>query len=289
MKEFDPLLMASRDVSSILLAGIAPRPIALVSTIDKEGNPNLSPFSFYNAFGVNPTTLIFSPSRRGRDNTVKHTYENIKEVPEVVIHAVTYDMVQQTSLSSTEYEKWVNEFKKSGFTAIPSVAVKPFRVKESPLHFECKVRDVIETGKQGGSANLVICEILKIHINEKFLDGNNKLQTEKLDLVGRMGEDVYVRASGDALFHVPKPLLTHGIGVDALPDTVRLSKVLSGNDLGILGNIEKIPDFDRIRSLQNNKELGIKYADRFVVHQKAKELISIGHIEEALELLFAFG
>lgn len=289
MKEFDPLLMASRDVSSILLAGIAPRPIALVSTIDKEGNANLSPFSFYNAFGVNPITLIFSPSRRGRDNTVKHTYENIKEVPEVVIHAVTYGMVQQTSLSSTEYEKGVNEFVKSGFTAVPSVAVKPFRVKESPLHFECKVREVIETGKQGGSANLVICEIVKIHINEKFLDENNKLQTEKLDLVGRMGDDVYVRASGDALFHVPKPLLTHGIGVDALPDSVRLSKVLSGNDLGILGNIEKIPDSDRIRLLQNNKELKIKYADSLIAHQKAKELISNGHYEEALELLFAFG
>ena len=192
MKEINPNDINHIDLHKILLGGVAPRPIAFASTIDDHGNPNLSPFSFYNAFGVNPSTLIFSPSRRGRDNTTKHTLENIKKVPEVVLNAVTYNIVQQMSLSSTEYPVGVNEFLKSGLTAIPGVRVKPFRVKESPLQFECKVREVIETGGQAGSANLVVCEIVYVHVDESILDVNGLIDQTKIDLVGRMGGNYYV-------------------------------------------------------------------------------------------------
>lgn len=185
MLKIDPSEYSNQKLHKILLGGVAPRPIAFVSTIDKKGRVNLSPFSFYNAFGVNPTTLIFSPSRRGKDNTTKHTLENILEVPEVVINAVNYGMVQQMSLSSTEYPKGVNEFVKSGLTPVDSSIVKPPRVKESPLQFECQVREVIETGGKAGSANLVICEIVMVHINEGLLDEEGNIDTDKIDLVGR--------------------------------------------------------------------------------------------------------
>ena len=206
MIKIDPKNTAIPAVHQTLLGAIGPRPIAFASTVDADGNPNLSPFSFFNVFGVNPTTLIFSPSRKGRDNTTKHTYENLKEVPEVVINVVNYNMVQQTSLSSTEYPKGVNEFVKAGFTPIPSEMVIPARVKESPVQFECKVREIIETGDQGGAGNLVICEILLIHIDKSVLDDNGNIDPHKIDLVGRMGGDYYCRASGDAVFIVAKPL-----------------------------------------------------------------------------------
>jgi flavin reductase (DIM6/NTAB) family NADH-FMN oxidoreductase RutF len=243
------------DLFRIISNSITPRPIAFVSTVDKEGNVNLSPFSFFNAFGVNPSTLIFSPARRGRDNTTKHTYQNVKEVAEVVINTVNYNMVQQMSLSSSDYDKGVNEFVKSGFTPIDSDLVKPPRVGESPVAFECKVREVIETGTGGGSGNLVICEVLKVHIQDGLLQENGTIDPNKLDIVGRLGGDYYVRASGDALFEVEKPLTKPGIGVDGLPEHIRNSKILTGNDLGILGNIKEIPSKEEIVDFSEEEDI----------------------------------
>ncbi|MBN2638993.1 MAG: flavin reductase family protein [Bacteroidales bacterium] len=271
-------------LDKLMLGGVSPRPIALASTIDNDGNRNLSPFSCFNTFGVNPSTLVFSPSRRGRDNTTKHTFENLKEIPEVVINAVTYSMVQQASLSSTEYPKGVDEFAKAGFTPLESVSVRPFRVKESPFQMECRVRNIIETSGKPGSANLVICEVVTLHVDESIMDENGIIDPQKLDIVGRLGGNNYVRASGNAVFQVVKPLSTIGIGVDSLPKSVRLSKILTGNDLGQLGNIEYLPvianDFVLPNELINASE------DR--VHQFAQKLIATGQVEEALEILVAF-
>ncbi len=287
MKEINPEEYGNQQIFKLLQGGVAPRPIAFASTVDSSGNPNLSPFSFYNAFGINPTTLIFSPSRRGRDNSIKHTLENIREVPEVVLNAVTYSMVQQMSLSSTEYPKGINEFMKSGLTPVDAVKVRPFRVKESPLQFECRVRDIIETGGKPGSANLVICEIVYAHVDESILDSNGNILPDKIDLVGRMGGNSYVRTAG-TLFEVSKPLTSLGIGVDSLPVTVRNSSVLSGNDLGLLGNQEVLPD----REIQ--EEISLPAAlqaahDKDAIHAYAKRLIAEGKVEEALKLLLAFG
>lgn len=287
MKQIDPKSISPTDLHKIILGGVSPRPIAFASTVDANGNPNLSPFSFYNAFGVNPSTLIFSPARRGRDNTTKHTLENLQEVPEVVISAVTFAMVQQMSLASTEYPKGVNEFEKAGFTAIESVKVKPFRVKESPLHFECKVRKIIETGGKPGSANLVVCEIVYVHIDESILDEDGIINQNKIDLVGRMGRNCYVRASGNALFEVPKPLTTLGIGVDQLPKAVKFSTVLTGNDLGQLGNLEGLPTREEIEKFKAHAEMGDLSGDPVSLHKKAHELISDGRIFDALKLLLS--
>jgi flavin reductase (DIM6/NTAB) family NADH-FMN oxidoreductase RutF len=201
----DPKETSVPKFHKLMLGAVAPRPIAFASTIDKEGNPNLSPFSFFNVFGANPPVLIFSPSRRGKDNTTKHTYDNVKEVPEVVINVVTYSMTQQVSDSSADFPKGVNEFERVGFTMQPSDLIRPFRVRESPVQFECKVLQVIETGFQNAAGNLVICEILKMHIDPRVLDANGMIDPHKIDLVGRMGGDHYVRASGGALFEVKKP------------------------------------------------------------------------------------
>ena len=295
MKIIDPAQIPSYQLHRMLLAAIAPRPIALANTVDPEGLPNLSPFSCFNVFGVNPSTLIFSPSRGGRDNRLKHTYLNIKEVPEVVINVVTHSMVEQANLASTEYPKGVNEFVKAGFTPIPSEKVKPFRVKESPVQLECKVRQVIETSDRPGAANLIICELLLMHVNEKLVDIKGQLDPRKLDLVGRMGADYYVRASGKALFIVEKPLEHTGIGVDALPEEVRLSLVLTGNDLGKLGNIEIIPSAPDVLEVKKSalfrKLAGENNSDREKLiesaHRIAHEMISRNEIVEALKLLLA--
>ena len=294
MLKFDPKNTPIPKLHHLLLGSVAPRPIAFASTIDRDGNPNLSPFSFYNAFGVNPTTLIFSPSRRGRDNTTKHTYDNIKEIPEVVINAVNYDLVQQVSLSSTEYPQGVNEFIKSGLTAIPSETIRPFRVKESPVQFECKVREVIETGKEGGAGNLVICEIMMIHIDENILDPSGNIDPHKIDLVGRLGGDYYCRTSGKGIFTVEKPLQRLGIGIDRLPENIKFSKYLSGNDLGKLGNIENLPDEAQINSVWNSAQFKSKLEELIqlpekekVFHLFAKELLDMGNVFEALCILMS--
>jgi flavin reductase (DIM6/NTAB) family NADH-FMN oxidoreductase RutF len=237
----DPKDVTVGKMHSYLLGAIAPRPIAFASTIDKDGNINLSPFSFFNCFGANPPILIFSPARKGRDNTTKHTYENVLEVPEVVINIVNYDIVQQMSLASTEYKKGVNEFVKAGLTPIASTKIKPPRVGEAPVAFECKVLQVIPTGLEGGAGNLVICEVLLAHIKDEVLDPEDKIDPFKLDAVARMGGDWYCRANGEALFTVPKPLEKIGIGIDQLPEAIRQSKVLTGNELAMLANIEQLP------------------------------------------------
>jgi flavin reductase (DIM6/NTAB) family NADH-FMN oxidoreductase RutF len=280
---------------SYMLGAIAPRPIAFASTIDKDGNPNLSPFSFFNAFGSNPPVIVFSPARRVRDNSTKHTLENIRETGEVVINAVNYAMVQQMSLASTEYPKGVNEFVKAGFTQLKSEIVKPFRVKESPVQMECKVLDVKETGTEGGAANLIICEILLMHIDEGVLTEDRKIDAHKIDLVARMGGDLYCRASGQAIFSVAKPSIIPGIGIDKLPEAIKSSSVLTGNNLGQLGNIDKLPDELAVMEFGKRdfmKELRKKYgndANIFTskLHELAKTLLDQGHVNEAWLVLMS--
>lgn len=227
-----------------LLGAIAPRPICFASTIDAKGNSNLSPYSFFNIFGSKPPIAIFSPARRVRDNTIKHTLENIYETKEVVINVVNYAMVQQMSLSSCEYPKGVSEFEKAGFTPIPSTLVKPFRVKESPAQLECKVLEVKETGHEGGAGNLIICEVVMMHIQDEVLNEMGQIDPHKIDLVARMGADYYCRASGNAVFEVAKPNMQLGMGMDALPPLIRNSRKLTGNHLGQLANCTQIPDLD---------------------------------------------
>lgn len=269
---------------SYLLGAIAPRPIAFASTIDKDGNINLSPFSFFNCFGANPPILIFSPARRGRDNTTKHSYENVLEIPEVVINIVNYSMVQQMSLASTEYPKGVNEFVKAGFTQVNSTIVKPPQVGESPAAFECKVLDVIKTGDQGAAGNLVICEVVMAHIKDEILDAEGKIDPVKLDAIARMGGDWYCRANGTALFKVPKPLDKIGIGIDQLPEEIRTSKILTGNDLGMLANVEKIPQSDGPLSLTMEEQSIIKQGFEDA-HTLAHQYLLEGKVVEAWAVL----
>ena len=233
---------------SYMLACVGPRPIAFVSTLDAEGRPNLAPFSFFNVFGTNPATLIFSPARRGRDNTTKHTLHNVEALPECVVNVVNYPIVEQMSLASTEFQEGVNEFEKAGFTALPSQFVKPFRVAESPAAFECRVEQVIHTGNQGGAGNLVICRILALHINKEFLDSNNKVKQAELDLVGRMGYEFYCRADAQSIFEVPKPRKNDAIGFDGLPVSIRESEFLSGNELARLAACSKLFSEEEIQS-----------------------------------------
>lgn len=278
-----------------LLGTVAPRPIAFASTVDREGNPNLAPFSFFNVFSSNPPVVIFSPARKGKDNTSKHTYENIIETMEVVINAVNYSMVQQASLASAEYPKGVNEFAKSGFTPEKSELVKPFRVKESPVQLECKVRQVIPLGHKAGSGNLIIAEILLIHINEDILDKDGNIDPQAIDLVARMGKDFYCRASGNAVFEVEKPLLKPGVGVDNIPASIRNSPVLTGNNIGQLGNIEKLPDETSVNEykLLSLSDIFMKYSyDKKELekqlHLRAQELLLRNRVEEAWKTLLAF-
>lgn len=246
MKTINPKEVSVGMLHSYLLAAIAPRPIAFASTIDKAGNVNLSPFSFFNVFGSNPPTLIFSPNRRVRDNSSKHTLENVMEHDEVVINMVDYDMVEQMSLSSCEYPKDTNEFDKAGLTAVPSVMVKPPRVGESKAAFECKVKQIIHVGEGGGAANLVICEVILAHFSPDILNEKGFIDQTKTDWVARMGGDWYCRASGSALFEVPKPNLKLGIGVDNIPAHIRQNPIFTANDLGRLGNIERLPTPEEI-------------------------------------------
>jgi len=230
MTSFEPKELATAKLHGYLLSAVAPRPIAFASTIDEKGRPNLSPFSFFNVFSANPPIMIFSPARRVRDNTTKHTLENAEITKEVVINVVNYNIVQQMSLSSTEYAEGVNEFEKAGLTMLKSDIVKPFRVAESPVQFECKVNDIIKLGTEGGAGNLIICQVVKLHINNAVLNESGSIDQEKLDLVSRAGGSFYNRAK-NGFFEIPKPLSTIGIGVDALPDNVKHSKILTGNDV----------------------------------------------------------
>lgn len=293
IKTIDPNTIPQPELHGYLLSAVAPRPIAWASTIDKAGNVNLSPFSFFNVFSSNPPVMIFSPARRGRDNTTKHTYENVLEVPETVINIVNFPLVEQMSLSSTEYEREVNEFVKAGLTQVPSEKVKPPRVAESPVAFECVVDKVIELGDSGGAGNLVLARVVMIHIREEYLDANDKLDTKKLDLVGRMGGSWYSHANGDALFEIPKPLRTKGMGIDQLPEHIRNSRILTGNNLGRLGNMEQLPDAAAIEATKQAspmREFLVQYENnpamrREVLHKLAQRYLEEGDAEEALRVL----
>jgi len=292
MKSFDLNELPGKEVHGHLLAAIGPRPIAFASTIDKDGNPNLSPFSYFNVFSSNPPILIFSPARRVRNNTTKDTLHNAETSREVVINVVNFNIVQQMSLSSTEYDTGVNEFVKSGLTPIESDLVAPFRVKESPVQFECKVTEIIALGDEGGAGNLIMCEVLRMHVDEDMFDEKGITDSTKLDLVARMGGNWYCRASGDALFEVEKPILTKGIGVDQIPPRIRNSVFLDGNDLGKLGNIERLPNQQELEEFAENykiKEIIESSSDgmeaREALHQYAKELLDNNKVIKAWKAL----
>jgi flavin reductase (DIM6/NTAB) family NADH-FMN oxidoreductase RutF len=276
--------LAVPELHNYLQHAIAPRPICFASTIDGGGRVNLSPFSFFNLFSSNPPVCVFSPSRKGRDNTTKHTLQNILEVPEVVINMVNYSMVQQTSLASVEYPKGVNEFIKAGFTQLPSQLVKPPRVAEAPIQLECVVNDVIALGGKGGAGNLVLAEIKLIHISESILNEHGAIDQLKTDFVARMGGDWYCRANKDSMFKVPKPNTTIGIGIDALPQAIRNSKILTGNDLGQLGNLTSLPDATAVKAYRD-KHIG-KLPDTVEkLHLAAQDVLGKGDVEEALLML----
>lgn len=287
-KTIDPQSIPQQELHSYLLSAVAPRPICFASTVDKEGNVNLSPYSYFNIFSINPPIMIFSPNRSGRDGSMKHSHQNVLEVPEVVINIVNYPMVEQMSLASTAYDKGVNEFVKAGFTQVPSEKVRPPRVGEAPVAIECTVTEVIELADTPGAGNLVLAKVELVHINTDYLDENQQLDTPKLDLVGRMGGSWYTRSSGDSLFEIPKPIRNKGIGVDQLPEGIRNSKVLTGNNLGRLGNLEALPtreSIDRIAALPEIKELLETKIDEVKIHKLAQQWLNQNRSEDALALL----
>ncbi len=289
MITISPKEVATPKLHGYLLGAVGPRPIAFASTVDAEGRPNLSPFSFFNVFSANPPVMIFSPARRVRDNTTKHTLENILETKEVVINIVNYDMVQQMSLSSTEYPEGENEFVKAGLTMLPSEIVKPFRVGESPVQFECRVTKVEALGDEGGAGNLIFSEVVKIHIHKSILDENGSIDQHKIDQVARMGGNWYSRAN-KGMFEVPKPLSTLGIGIDAIPERIRHSKLLTGNDLGKLGNVEELPATEEVAAfVEEKKELKeiIRAGDEERRFRMAQEYLNNNDMLSAWKVLLA--
>jgi flavin reductase (DIM6/NTAB) family NADH-FMN oxidoreductase RutF len=291
----DPTQVSTAAFHQYLLGAVAPRPVAFASTVDAQGRVNLSPFSFFNAMGSNPPLLVFSPNRSVRDNTNKHTLENVKEISEVVINMVNYAMVEQMSLASCAYPKGVNEFTKAGFTERASTLVRPPRVAESPAAFECKVEQVIETGTEGGAANLIICRVLLAHFDRKILNVEGKVDTQKVDMVARMGGDWYCRAHGEALFEIPKPNTQLGIGFDQLPPTVRNSPVLTGNHLGRLGNVQSLPSIESVEAFREEprlQEIHRRYkmdpeGRQYQLHQLAKNYLEAGEVETAWKVLLS--
>lgn len=287
LKTINPKDISVPELHGLLLGSISPRPIAFASTVDTDGNVNLSPFSFFNVFSANPPIMIFSPARRVRGNTTKHTLDNAMATKEVVINVVNYTMVQQMSLSSSEYAPGINEFDKAGFTEVPSVTVKPPRVKESPVSFECKVNEIVHLGTEGGAGNLIICEVTKIHLDTNILDNNGKIDPNKIDTVARMGGSWYSRASGNSIFEIPKPVSSIGIGVDNIPTVIKNSKVLTGNELGQLGTIEaiiKLPEVNNT-SVSDILESNTNVEER--LHQLAKGYLAKGQIDLAWAVLMA--
>ncbi|WP_298548541.1 flavin reductase family protein [uncultured Aquimarina sp.] len=289
MLRIDPLEVSTGKLHGMMLGAIGPRPIAFASTIDKEGRPNLSPFSFFNVFSANPPILIFSPARRVRDNTIKHTLENAIATKEVVINVVNYDIVQQMSLSSTEYPEGINEFDKAGLTMVASEKIKAFRVDEAPVQFECKVNQIVPMGEEGGAGNLIICEVLLMHVKKEILDSDGKIDQYKIDQVARMGGNWYTRANM-GMFEVPKPLSTIGIGVDALPESIKSSKIFTGNDLGKLANVERIPTNTEVQDfVNNNSDIKDKIQDvnLIEIHKFAQQYLDKDDINTAWNILAA--
>ena len=295
MLTINPKDIAIPQLHAYLLGAIGPRPIAFASTVDKDGNPNLAPFSFFNVFSANPPIMIFSPARSGRTNETKDTYKNVKVIPEVVINVVSYDIVHQVSLASSPYAPGVNEFEKAGFTALPSETIRPFRVAESPVQFECKVIKVEELGEHGGAGNLIFCEVTRIHIREEVLDENGKIDQKKIHLVSRMGGNWYCHANENSMFEIQKPLTTIGIGFDQLPKSILTSKVLTGNDLGILANVEELPNETDVNEykLMELSDLFISMEDEpakleQTLHLRAQQLLLENKVIEAWLTLLAF-
>lgn len=278
MLTLNPKDLTVQILQKYLQNAIAPRPICFASTVNKDGQPNLAPFSFFNLFSSNPPIAVFSPAYSGRTGAAKDTLLNLQEVPEVVINIVNYNMVQQTSLASSPFPRGVNEFIKSGLTPIPSELIKPARVKESPVQLECKVNEIKELGKQGGAGNLVICEVLRIHIDSSVLNEENHIDTKKIDLVARMGDNWYCRAHGDALFEVKKPITTIGIGLDQIPEDIKNSTILSGNNLGLLGSVEQLPTAEEIAEY---KKVTKDLSDKEEKHRYAKTLLEANKVKEA--------
>ena len=295
MLTFNPQAITVQRLHQLLLGSIGPRPIAFASTMNTAGQANLAPFSFFNVFSANPPILIFSPARSGRTNETKDTYKNVKELPEVVINVVNFDMVHQMSLASSPYSPEISEFEKSGLTPIPSETIRPFRVAEAPVQFECRVNEVKELGHEGGAGNLIICEVLRMHVREDLIDEKGLIDQHKIDLVSRMGGDWYCRADENSMFEIKKPITTCGIGFDTLPSDIKNSRVLSGNDLGQLAGIENLPNETDVNEykLIELSELFVSLENDAVeleaqLHQKAKALLSENKLEEAWLTLLAF-
>ena len=295
MLTIDPIELGNPKAHHYLLGAVGPRPICFASTIDSKGNRNLAPFSFFNVFSSNPPVAIFSPARSGRTGKQKDTYNNVKQVPEVVINLVNYNMVEQMSLSSSPYQPNIDEFIKSGFTPIASETIRPYRVKESPVQMECDVFNIMELGENGGAGNLIMCKIKKIHIQDDILDNNNMIDQHKIDLVSRMGGNWYCRSDKNSMFEITKPITTCGIGFDNIPDEILNSSILSGNDLGKLGGIEQLPNETEVNEykLTELSELFIEYEDNqkqleLILHQKAKSMLNKDLLEDAWKTLLAF-
>ena len=295
MLDFDPKDLPIPQLHGYLLGAIGPRPIAFASTVDANGNANLAPFSFFNVFSANPPIMVFSPARSGRTNATKDTYNNVKVVPEVVINVVTYNIVHQMSLASSPYDPGEDEFQKAGFTKLKSDTVKPFRVAESPVQFECKVIEVKELGEGGGAGNLVICEVTRLHIKEDLIGEDGKIDQTKIDLVSRMGGNWYCRADKNSMFEITKPLITKGIGFDHLPEDVLKSNILTGNDLGQLAGIEELPNETDVNDykLMELSDLFVTLEDdqpklETELHLRAKELLKENKLEEAWKTLLSF-
>jgi len=290
----DPQSTPTGKLHSYFLSAVAPRPIAFASTVDEGGNPNLAPFSFFNAFSSNPPVLVFSANRRIKDGSTKDTYSNIKATREVVINTVSYNFVRMAALASIEYPSHINEFEKAGLTPLKSEMVKPFRVAESAVHFECKVNDIIELGEKGGAGNLFICEVLLMHINEDVMDSQGRIDPHKIDLCARMGGPLYCRASGDAVFEINQPPEKIGIGFDKLPPKIKTSKVFTGNDLAELASVEQLPDEDQVAAFRNEnagfKELLQRFQNdreslEWHAHQYARKLLREKNVHKAWQLL----
>ena len=295
MLSLDPKELTVQRLHQLLLGAIGPRPIAFASTLDQEGNANLAPFSFFNVFSANPPILVFSPARSGRTGQSKDTFNNAKAVPEVVINLVNYNMVHQMSLASSPYAPGIDEFVKAGFTALASQKVAPFRVAEAPVQFECKVQQIIELGQEGGAGNLIICEVVQMHIHEDLLNENGLIDQHKIDLVARMGGDWYCRANTESMFEIKKPITTCGIGYDALPQDIKNSQLLSANDLGQLAGIEELPNETDVNEYKL-LELSTLFLDlehdanalEQALHQRAHELLAQNQLEEAWLTLLSF-
>lgn len=295
MLTIDPKEIPVPKLHHYLLGAVGPRPIAFASTIDKDGNPNLAPFSFFNVFSANPPIMVFSPARSGRTNETKNTFDNVKEVKEVVINIVNHTIVEQMSLASSPFSQDVNEFTKTGLTPIKSDKIKPFRVKESPVQFECKVNQIIELGQNGGAGNLIICEVLAIHIKEEILDEKGAIDQYKIDLVSRMGGNWYCRANEDSMFEITKPIMTIGVGVDSIPEDIKNSKILTGNDLGKLGGIEELPNETEVNEhkLIELSEIFVELEDEQAkleveLHKIAKQELKENKLKDAWMTLLAF-